>query len=130
MSLMKTTVGASLALALVSMAAPQAFAQDYGYGYPPVIYGAPPPVAGHALTVVRRHSYDPYAGPGAVITAPVHVAGEIAALPFRVINSVFPPRGDTPLVVVGAPVYAAGRIAQVPFQVLQAPFGDRSLYAE
>ncbi len=136
MSLMKTVAGASLAIALVSAVAPQAFAQDYGYapayGNPPVVYGAPPPVQGRPLTVVRRHSgYNPYAqGPATVVTAPIHVASELVALPFLVVNSVFPAQGNTPLTVVGAPVYAAGQVAQLPFHVLQAPFGDRTIYGD
>jgi hypothetical protein len=123
--------GAACALATLAVAAP-AVAQPYGYaGDPPVVYGAPPPVQGRALTVNRRQGYDPYnKGLATVVTAPVHVASELVALPFRVVNSVFPPDPRTPLAVVGAPVYAAGQVAQVPFHVIQAPFGDRYLYGE
>ena len=120
--------GLGLALSFV----PPASAQDFGYGAPQprVVYGAPPPLPGRTLTVVPRHRYDPYEGPKAVVTAPIHVASELVALPFRVVNGVFPARTDTPLGIVGVPVDAAGRVAQVPFQILQAPFGDRAIYGE
>jgi hypothetical protein len=127
-------LGLVATVAALVAAAPQAFAQPYGYdanGNPPVVYGAPPPVQGRALTVNRRPGYNPYdQGVATVVTAPVHVASELVALPFRIVNSVFPADPRTPLAVVGAPVHAAGQIAQVPFHVIQAPFGDRTIYGE
>ena len=101
-------------------------AYDYNgnpYPQPHVVYqGARP------LTVVRPRApaYDPYRGPQAVVTAPLAAAGTLVALPFRVVNAIFPPYGDpaqNPLVIVGAPVHAAGQIAQLPIRALQAPFG-------
>ena len=101
---------------------------DY-YGHP--VYHAP----SHPLTVQRRYAprptlvaptYNPYDGPQTVITAPLAAASTLVALPFRVINGVFPPYGNPgqdPRVLVGAPVHAAGEIAQLPFRALQAPFG-------
>lgn len=106
----------------------------------PAYYSDGTPVAGayHPLTVSPRYrpmpvrpAYDPYHGPQAVVTAPIAAAATLAALPFHVINAVFPPYGDparNPLVIVGAPVHAAGQIAQLPFRAAQAPFGG--FYAE
>lgn len=86
------------------------------------------------LTVAPHHApryyvappapgYNPYAGPGAVVTAPVHFAGTLATLPFRAINTVFPARGNSPLVVIGAPIYFAGQLVATPFRLVEAPFG-------
>ena len=84
-------------------------------------------VTGRRYAPVRvAPAYDPYAGPQAIITAPLAAASTLVALPFRVVNGVFPAQGNpaqNPLVIVGAPVHAAGQIAQVPFHILQAPFG-------
>ncbi len=68
-------------------------------------------------------AYNPYAGPAAIITAPIAFGATLASLPFRAVNSVFPARGNTPLVVVGAPVHFAGQVVQTPFAIAQAPFG-------
>ncbi|MCW6509022.1 hypothetical protein [Lichenifustis flavocetrariae] len=127
------TAGIALTAATILASASQAFAQPYGYdagGNPPVVYAAPPPLAGHPLTVARRPTYNPYEGPKAVVTAPIYVASELTALPFRVVNSIFPADPRSPLAIVGAPVYAAGQIAQIPFHVIQAPFGDRAIYGQ
>ena len=127
------TVAVALTAATLLGGASQAIAQPYGYeagGNPPVVYGSPPPLAGHPLTVARRPTYNPYEGPQAVVTAPIYVASELTALPFRVINSIFPADPRSPLAIVGAPVYAAGQIAQVPFHLMQAPFGDRTIYGQ
>ena len=67
--------------------------------------------------------YNPYAGPGAIVTGPVHLAGTIATAPFRAANTVFPPHGNTPLVIVGGPVYVAGKLVELPFRMVEAPFG-------
>ena len=126
---------ALLALATASLlaAAPAAFAQPYtdGYGNPPVVGGLAPPLEGRPLTVAPRQRYSPYNnGVGTVVTGPVAVAGELAALPFRVVNAVFPADPRSPLSVIGAPVYAAGQVVQYPFHVIQAPFGDRTIYGQ
>lgn len=68
-------------------------------------------------------AYDPYAGPGAIVTAPIAFGATLASLPFRAINSVFPAQGNTPLVIVGAPVHFAGQLVQAPFAIAQQPFG-------
>ena len=67
--------------------------------------------------------YDPYRGPGALVTGPVHFASSLAALPFLLVNSVFPAQGNTPLVLIGGPVRAAGQLVQLPFRIAEAPFG-------
>lgn len=86
------------------------------------------------LTVRRRYegplpvatlpppSYNPYLGPGAIVTAPVGAASTLVGLPFRVLGGIFPSNGS-PLMLIGAPIQFAGRLAQVPFQVVEAPFG-------
>ena len=74
--------------------------------------------------------YNPYAGPGAIVTAPVHFAGTLATLPFRAVNSVFPPYGNTPLVIVGAPVYAAGKLVEAPFRIVESPFGGPAPFSD
>lgn len=68
----------------------------------------------------------PFAGPGTIITAPVHVASTAVALPFRILGGIFPANGNvatSPFVLVGAPIQAAGEIAQLPFRVVDAAFG-------
>lgn len=121
-----TGAGAAIvALGMVGVAQAQPY---YGYDGSPVY--APRP-GYHPLTVSRRYAsvapaYNPYVGPKAVITAPIATAGTLVALPFRMVNAVFPARGnpsENPLVIVGAPVHAAGQVAQLPFQIMQAPFG-------
>lgn len=133
MRLTQRTALLALATASLLTAAPAAFAQPYtdGYGNPPVVAGVAPPLAGRPLTVAPRGRYNPYNnGVGTVVTGPVAVAGELAALPFRVVNAIFPPDPRSPLAVVGAPVYAAGQVVQYPFHVIQAPFGDRTIYGQ
>lgn len=84
-------------------------------------------VAPHAHSYyVPPPAYNPYRGPGALVTAPTHFAGTLAILPFRAINSVFPPRGNTPLTLVGAPVYAAGQLVALPFRMVESAFGGPS----
>ena len=112
--------------------AAQAQSSYYPDGTP--YYGQPAPAyraGGHPLTVNRRYApapvqvapaYNPYAGPQAVVTAPIAAASTLVALPFRVINGIFPADAHDPRVVVGAPVHAAGQLAQVPFRVVEAPF--------
>jgi hypothetical protein len=128
------TAGLALAAATLLAGASQAIAQPAaydGYGNPPVVVGAPPPLQGRPLTVAPRHRYNPYHnGVATVVTGPVQVAGDLAALPFRVINGVFPPDPRSPLAVVGAPAYAAGKVVEFPFHVIQAPFGDPTIYGE
>jgi hypothetical protein len=134
MTTMTRTAGLALAAATLLAGASSAFAQPVmadAYGNPPVVVGAPPPLAGRPLTVAPGPRYNPYNnGLGTVVTAPVHVAGELAALPFRVVNAIFPADPRSPLGVIGAPVYAAGQVVQYPFHVIQAPFGDRTIYGE
>lgn len=115
---------------LTSGIGPASAQTAYDYNGRPV-YGAP----SRPLTVQRRYAprprivapiYNPYDGPQTVITAPLAAASTLVALPFRVINGVFPPYGNPgqdPRVLVGAPVHAAGQIAQLPFRAMQAPFG-------
>ena len=81
----------------------------------------PPPVFAAAPV------YNPYAGPGAIVTAPIAVGGTIASLPFRILGGIFPPVG--PMAIIGAPIQAVGRIAQVPFQIAEAPFGGPGPFA-
>ncbi|MDX7950383.1 hypothetical protein P7D22_04220 [Lichenihabitans sp. Uapishka_5] len=124
---------ALVALATVSVlsVAPAAFAQPYGYGNPPVVVGMAPPLEGRPLTVMPRQRYNPYDnGLGTVVTAPLNVAGELVALPFRVVNAVFPADPRSPLSFIGAPVAAVGQAVQYPFHVVQAPFGDRTIYGQ
>lgn len=134
MTSMKSRIvaGAGVALLALGMAG-AANAQPYyapdgspAYGPAPVYRQSYQP-----LTVTRRYApvapaYNPYVGPKAVFTAPIATAGTLVALPFRMVNAVFPARGnpsENPLVLVGAPVHAAGQVAQLPFQIMQAPFG-------
>lgn len=77
----------------------------------------------YARPALVAPTYSPYDGPQTVITAPIAAASTLVALPFRVVNGVFPPNAPDPRVIVGAPVYAAGQVAQLPFRALQAPFG-------
>lgn len=128
----RMVAGACAAFAVLGMAG-VANAQPYYAPDGSPLYGAAPVY--HPLTVNRGYApvapaYNPYVGPKAVITAPIATAGTLVALPFRMVNAVFPARGnpsENPLVIVGAPVHAAGQVAQLPFQVMQAPFGG-SLY--
>ncbi len=137
-------LGAGAALAgaalLVSGLAQTAAAQPAydAYGNPVVVtapnYGY---AASRPLTVQRRYApvrvapaYDPYSGPQAIITGPIAVASTLVALPFRVVNSVFPPYAHDPRVIVGGPVHVAGQVAQLPFRVLQAPFGGADYVPE
>ena len=132
-----TVVGAAL-LATGFTGAVQAQPAYAPYGYAQPAYAGP----GRPLTVQRHYApapvvvtpaYDPYYGPKALITAPVAVAATLVALPFRMVNAVFPAHGDVgqnPLVMVGAPVHAAGQIAQLPFRAIQAPFGGADYYPE
>lgn len=110
----------------------QSAAAQTAYGYNGDPYAQPRVYhSSRALTVNRHYApvapaYDPYRGPQAVVTAPLAAAATLVALPFRVVNGIFPPYGDpaqNPLVLVGAPVHAAGQVAQFPIRVLQAPFG-------
>ena len=119
-------VGAALlATAVCGTAQAQPAYAPQGYGQPAPAYGS------HPLTVQRRYvpvapAYDPYTGPKALVTAPIATAGNIVALPFRVLNANFPAYGNpgqNPFVLIGAPIHAAGQIAQVPFRAAQAPLG-------
>ena len=82
-----------------------------------------------AVPAYAPPAYDPSHKPATIVTGPVHFAGAIAELPFRAVNSVFPPRGNTPLVLVGAPVYLAGQLVQLPFRIAEAPFGGPDPFA-
>lgn len=120
----------ALAAASILASAPAAFAQPY-YANPPVVAGMAPPLGGRPLTVMPRQRYSPYNnGIGTVVTGPVAVAGELAALPFRVVNAIFPADPRSPLSFIGAPVAAIGTAVQYPFHVVQAPFGDRTIYGQ
>lgn len=133
MTTMTRTAGLTLAAATLLAGASPAFAQPAydAYGNPPVVVGAPPPLAGRPLTVAPGHRYNPYNnGVATIVTGPVQVASELATLPFRVINGVFPPDPRSPLGVIGAPTYAVGKVVEYPFHVIQAPFGDRTIYGE
>lgn len=124
----RMVAGAGAALLALGMAG-AANAQSYYTPDGSPAYGPAP--AYQPLTVTRRYApvapaYNPYVGPKAVFTAPIATAGTLVALPFRMINAVFPAHGnpsENPLVLVGAPVHAAGQVAQLPFQIMQAPFG-------
>lgn len=126
----KRTALLALAGASLLASAPAAFAQPY-YSNPPVVAGVAPPLEGRPLTVAPRQRYSPYNnGLGTVVTGPVAVAGELAALPFRVVNAIFPADPRSPLSFIGAPVAAVGSAVQYPFHVVQAPFGDRTIYGQ
>jgi hypothetical protein len=125
--------GATLLAAATTQSASAQPVYD-AYGRPVHRQARPYDPYGRPLTVVRRYprsgivapTYSPYDGPQAIVTAPLAAASTLVALPFRVINSVFPPYGNpgqNPLVLVGAPVHFAGEIAQLPFRAAQAPFG-------
>lgn len=93
-------------------------------------YGRSHSYYGRPLTVTSRHVYapvvagpNPYYGPGAIVTAPNAAAATVVSLPFRAVNTIFPPYGNTPLVLIGAPVHAAAMIAEFPFYVVGSAFG-------
>jgi hypothetical protein len=86
-------------------------------------YDRPLTVHGHRHPVVVAAPPDPYSGPNVIVTGPNAVAATIVSLPFRAVNSIFPPTGDTPLVVIGAPAYAAAHVAEFPFYVVGTAFG-------
>jgi hypothetical protein len=73
--------------------------------------------------VPAQPAYNPYGGPGAIVTAPTHFAGDVVGAPFHALNTVFPAQGNTPLVLIGGPIQLAGRLAQLPFRVAEAIFG-------
>ncbi len=93
------------------------------------------PAGGNDL-IVRKRAYrepvavapDPFHGPAAIITAPVAIAGTIVSLPFRFVETVFPPNVNDPRVLIGAPVYAAGQIAELPFVAVNSAFGVQPTY--
>jgi len=92
-------------------------------------------VVGRNDVIVRRRAEpvvaaapDPFHGPFPIITAPVAVAGTVVSLPFRAVETVFPPSANDPRVVVGAPVYAAQQIAVVPFVAVNCAFGVQPTY--
>ena len=121
-------------LTACALAQPAAAQSAYDYNGN-AVYPAPSYATSRPLTVQRhyyapRPSYDPYRGPQAIVTAPLAAAGTLVALPFRIINGVFPPDAQDPRVIVGAPVYAAGQVAQVPIRAAQAPFGGWNYVAE
>ena len=71
---------------------------------------------------------DAFHGPGAIITAPVAIAGTIVSLPFRTVEVVFPPNANDPRVLVGAPVHLAGQVAEFPFFAINSEFGVPGYY--
>ena len=71
---------------------------------------------------------DPFHGPAPIVTGPVAIAGTIVSLPFRLVETVFPPSANDPRVLVGAPVYAAQQIAEIPFVVVNTAFGVQPAY--
>ena len=71
---------------------------------------------------------DPFHGPAPIITAPVAIAGTIVSLPFRLVETVFPPSANDPRALVGAPVYAAQQIAEFPFVAVNTAFGVQPAY--
>jgi hypothetical protein len=92
--------------------------------------------AGSNDIIVRKRAYrepvaaapDAFHGPAAIVTAPVAIAGTIVSVPFRLVETVFPPRANDPRVLIGAPVYAAGEIAEFPFFAVNSVFGVPSSY--
>jgi len=92
--------------------------------------------AGNNDLVVRRRAErepvavapDPFHGPIPIITGPVAIAGTIVSLPFRLVETVFPPSANDPRVLVGAPVYAAQQIAEFPFVAVNTAFGVQPAY--
>lgn len=127
---------ALLGCAFAQTATAQQVYDAYGnpiYRRAPAPYARPLTVQRHYAPVMVAPAYDPYRGPQAVITGPIAVASTLVALPFRVVNAVFPPYGNPgqdPRVLVGAPVHAAGQIAQLPFRAMQAPFGGADYIPE
>ena len=118
------------AVAAVAAIAAPGLAAAQGVSYRPLTVAphyapryAPAPGPHYYYGAPATPSYDPYRGPGAIVTGPVHVAGTVASAPFRAINSVFPARGDTPLVLIGGPIYLAGRLVEFPFRVAESAFG-------
>ncbi len=77
--------------------------------------------------VVEGPSYNPYAGPTAIVTGPIAIGGEIATLPFRILSEIFPPVG--PGAIIGVPARAAGQLVAAPFQIAEAPFGGPGPFA-
>lgn len=86
------------------------------------------------LTVTKHHRYyapvaaapDPWHGPAPIITGPNYIAATAVSLPFRAVNTVFPPYGDpatNPLVFIGAPVHVIAQAAEFPFYVVGSAFG-------
>ena len=66
-----------------------------------------------------------FAGVGAVMVAPIQAAGQIADIPFRALDGIFPSRGDparNPLVMIGVPLHEAAQVVQLPFRLIEAPF--------
>ena len=126
MTTIKTIAAGALALAVVG--APLA-ASARSNPYRPLTV-APRYAPAQGGYVPARPVYNPYQGPGVLVTAPIHFAGTVATAPFQAVNTVFPARGDTPLTVVGAPVYAAGQLVALPFRILEAPFGGPNPFSD
>ena len=99
-----------------------------------VVHRTQHPVGSNDL-IVRKRAYQPVAaapdafhGPAAIITAPIAIAGAIVSVPFRFVETVFPPNANDPRILIGAPVYAAGQIAQFPFFAVNSAFGVQPTY--
>ena len=122
MNIRTAAVAVGLAAALTGAIATAASAQD---AYRPLTVNP----HRYAAPAYAPPAYDPYHNPATVVTGPVHFAGTVASLPFRAVNSVFPARGNTPLVLIGAPVYLAGQLVQLPFRIAEAPFGGPDPFA-
>lgn len=86
-------------------------------------------VASRSDVIVSAHTApDPFHGPLPIVTAPVAIAGTIVSLPFRFVETIFPPSANDPRVLIGAPVYAAQQIAEFPFVVVNGAFGVQPAY--
>jgi hypothetical protein len=115
---------------------PAAAAEQYRDIHHRAAYRIHHPVHSNDIIVRRRASPAPVAaapdafhnGPATIITAPVAIAGTIVSVPFRIVETVFPPRPNDPRVLVGAPVHVAGQIAEFPFFAINNAFGVPSVY--
>ncbi len=130
--LTQAVAGAALLVGAYSL--PAAAAVEYHGSHHRIAHRIHHPVETGDITVRARHrepvaaAPDAFHGPAAIVTAPVAVAGTIVSLPFRVVETVFPPHANDPRMLVGAPVHLAAQIAEFPFFVVNGAFGMPTPY--
>jgi hypothetical protein len=127
---------ASVALFAGVYSLPAAAAVQYPDNHHRIAHRTYHRVGGNDIIVRKRAAPEPvvaapdafHNGPATIITAPVAIVGTIVSVPFRMVESVFPPRANDPRLLVGAPVHLAGQIAGFPFFAVNSAFGVQSVY--